>query len=99
MHQKLYGSNMHVGRKILIIAHARKQINKMYFVAWTKSDLEEEHTACIFRFDTWFWYINLTDREVTDTELQPNNMNRGFYLSKSWKSLISSLKECRRPPL
>jgi hypothetical protein len=39
-------------------------------------------------------------REVTETELHLNNMNRedGFCLRKSWKPLISSLKELRRTP-
>jgi hypothetical protein len=36
---------------------------------------------------------------ATAIKLHPNNMNRGdgLHLSQSWKPLIHSLKECRRP--
>jgi hypothetical protein len=39
-------------------------------------------------------------REAIEIELLPNNMNREDYfcLSKSWKPLICSLKDCRKPP-
>jgi hypothetical protein len=40
-------------------------------------------------------------REVTEIELHPNNMmNRedGFCLAKSWKPLICSLRDRRKPP-
>jgi hypothetical protein len=38
---------------------------------------------------------------VTGSELHFNSMNLkdGICLSKSWKPLISSLKECKKPPL
>jgi hypothetical protein len=39
-------------------------------------------------------------REATEIELHHNNMNRedGFHLNKSWKPLICSLKDGRKPP-
>jgi hypothetical protein len=38
-------------------------------------------------------------REATEIELHTNNMNRenGFCQNKSWKSLICSLKDHRKP--
>jgi hypothetical protein len=45
-------------------------------------------------------YMEHINRETTEIELHPNNINRedGFCLSKSWKPLICSLKDRRKPP-
>jgi hypothetical protein len=44
-------------------------------------------------------YMDRIIREAIQIELHPNSMNRedGFYLSTSWKPLICSLKDCRKP--
>jgi hypothetical protein len=38
------------------------------------------------------------EHKATDTELCPDNMNReeGFYLSRSWKSLIQTVNDHRK---
>jgi hypothetical protein len=45
-------------------------------------------------------YMDGIIREVTEIELQPNNMDRwrGFCLSKSWKPFTYSLKDRSKPP-
>jgi hypothetical protein len=45
-------------------------------------------------------YMDRIIREMILIEFQPNSMNRedGFYLNKSWKTIICSLKCCRKPP-
>jgi hypothetical protein len=45
-------------------------------------------------------YMDCISWEVTEIELHPNIMNTedSFYLSKSWKPLICSLKDRRKPP-
>jgi hypothetical protein len=45
-------------------------------------------------------YMDYIIREATEIDLHPKNMNRknGFCLRKSWKTLISSLKDCTKPP-
>jgi hypothetical protein len=44
-------------------------------------------------------YMDRIIREGTEIELHPNNMNReeGFCLTKSWKPLICSMKDHRKP--
>jgi hypothetical protein len=62
-----------------------------------KSALVEHHTAIL---STKPRYIDCIIRELSEIKLHPSSVNRkdGFCLSKWWKSLICSLKECRKPP-
>jgi hypothetical protein len=45
-------------------------------------------------------YMDCIIREATEIRFHPNNKNteNGFCLSKSWKPLISNLKDHRKPP-
>lgn len=57
------------------------------------------------RFSNWLQKciqldLSQTRREVTNNELYFNNMNRedGICFRKSWKPLISSMNDCKKPP-